>query len=110
MNRLKKPVLGQGDIKKGVENMAKVKIPQPLRNLTGGNNEVSLTGSKVGEVLSELEKEYPSIKERLRDDEGKLRRFINIFVNGDDIRHLEGEATPVSDSDEITILPAIAGG
>ncbi len=90
--------------------MIKVKIPQPLRNLTDGKDEVSLEGNEIGEILLELEKKYPGIKERLRDEEGKLRRFINIFVNGDDIRHLEGEATPVEERDEVSILPAIAGG
>ncbi len=90
--------------------MSKVKIPQPLRELTDGKEEVFVEGKTVGDVLKGLEKKHPEIKERLRNDENELRRFINIFVDGNDIRHLDGESTPVKDKTEVTILPAIAGG
>ncbi|MGM0441899.1 MAG: ubiquitin-like small modifier protein 1 [Elusimicrobiota bacterium] len=90
--------------------MTKVLIPQPLRKHTDNKSALEISGKSIDEVLKELEKKYPDIEERLRDEEGNLRRFINIFVNGKDIRLEEGENTPVSDEDEVSILPAIAGG
>ena len=90
--------------------MAKVKIPQPLRKLSEGKDEVTVEGESVEKVLESLEEKYPQIRERIRDEGGKLRRFINIFVNGNDIRHLQAEETPVKEDDEVSILPAIAGG
>ncbi len=90
--------------------MTKVLIPQPLRKHTDNKSTLDLKGESVDEILKELEINYPALKERLRDDEGNLRRFINIFVNGDDIRLKKGENTPVEDNDEVSILPAIAGG
>jgi molybdopterin synthase sulfur carrier subunit len=88
----------------------KVRIPTPLQNLTERNGEVTLGGATVGEVLAALETQYPGLRERLRDDSGKLRRFINLYVNDEDIRFLQNEETPLKDSDEISIIPAIAGG
>lgn len=87
-----------------------VRIPVLLRTLTSGKSEVSVEGSTVKEVLANLEAEYPGMRERFYDEEGKLRRFINIYVNSEDIRFLDGEATPVKDGDELSIVPAIAGG
>lgn len=87
-----------------------VRVPVLLRTLTSGKSEVFVEGSTVKEVLANLEAEYPGMKERFYDEEGKLRRFINIYVNSEDIRFLEGESTPVKDGDELSIVPAIAGG
>jgi len=88
----------------------KVRIPVLLRPLTGGAGEVESSGAKISELIDNLEAAHPGIKERLYGDDGKLRRFINIYVNNEDIRFLQGEDTPVKDGDEISIVPAIAGG
>jgi MoaD family protein len=90
--------------------MATVRIPTPLRKLTNGSEEVAAAGSNVGEVIINLEKQFPGIKERICDDQGKVRRFVNIFANDEDIRFLQNLETPVKDADEISIVPAIAGG
>lgn len=88
----------------------RVRIPTPLRRFTGGNEEVSLDADTVGRIVDDLEQRYPGIKERLCDEQGRLRRFVNIYVNGDDIRFLNSLDTAVKDGDEISIVPAIAGG
>lgn len=90
---------------------AKVLIPTPLRKLTNDLATVSIEGASVGEILANLGAAYPEITKRLFDDGGELRRFVNVYVNGDDIR-LDGNgmATPVKDGDEVSIVPAIAGG
>jgi sulfur-carrier protein len=90
--------------------MATVRIPTPLRKLTGGNEEVTAAGATIGDIIKALEQQYPGIKERLCDDSGQVRRFVNIFQNDEDIRFLQNLDTPVKDSDEISIVPAIAGG
>jgi sulfur-carrier protein len=90
--------------------MATVRIPTPLRKLTNGKEEVSASGATVGELLASLETQFPGIKERICDDAGKVRRFVNIFTNDEDIRFLKNLETPVKESDEISIVPAIAGG
>jgi len=90
--------------------MATVRIPTPLRKLTQGKEEVAAAGATVGELLVDLEKNYPGIKERICDAEGALRRFVNVFVKDEDIRFLQNLDTPVKDSDEVSIVPAIAGG
>jgi sulfur-carrier protein len=90
--------------------MAKVRIPTPLRKFTGGAEEVPASGATIGDVVSDMEKRYPGIKERLCDGDGKVRRFVNIYVNGDDIRFLSNLETAVKESDEVSIVPAIAGG
>ena len=87
-----------------------VKIPTPLQKLTKDRGEVTASGGTVGALISDLEKTYPGIRERLCDEQGKLRRFVNIYVNEEDIRFLKGEATPLKDGDEVSIIPAIAGG
>lgn len=87
-----------------------VRIPTPLQRQTQDRFQVVAEGKDVREVLLDLERQYPGIRERLYDEQGELRRFINIYVNTDDIRFLKGEATPVNDGDEISIIPAIAGG
>jgi molybdopterin synthase sulfur carrier subunit len=87
-----------------------VRIPTPLRRFTAGAEEVSAAGSTVGHVVEDLEKRFPGMKERLCDEDGRVRRFVNIYVNGDDIRFLNNLETSVKDGDEISIVPAIAGG
>jgi sulfur-carrier protein len=86
-----------------------VKIPSQLRTLTGNEAETAVEGSSVGEVLDALYDRYDGLRERITED-GELRRFVNVYVGGEDIRFGEGLDTPVSDGDEVTILPAVAGG
>jgi len=88
----------------------KVRIPAPLRKLTQDQPVVDISGSTVDEVLGNLEKAYPGLKERLYDESGQIRRFINIFVNGEDIRFKDGPKTKVQEGAEVSIIPAIAGG
>jgi molybdopterin synthase sulfur carrier subunit len=90
--------------------MATVRIPTPLRKLTEGKEEVAAAGATVGEVLANLDKAYPGIKARVCDDSGAVRKFVNIFANDEDIRFLNNLDTPVKESDEVSIVPAIAGG
>jgi len=90
--------------------MVNVRIPQPLRKLTGGASEVKVAGSTVIELIDNLEKEYPGIKERICEDNGKVRRFVNIYVNNEDIRFLQSTDTALKDGDEVSIIPAVAGG
>ena len=87
-----------------------VRIPTPLRKLTGGSESVEATSATVGAILEELESRHSGLREKICDENGKVRRFVNVFVNGDDIRFLGGLDMPVKDGDEISILPAIAGG
>jgi molybdopterin synthase sulfur carrier subunit len=86
-----------------------VRIPTPLRTLTGGADEVKAQGGTVGEVIDDLEKRHPGIKDRLLDEKG-VRRFINIYVGEEDVRFLEGLKTELKPGDAISIVPAIAGG
>lgn len=88
----------------------KVYIPAPLQKLTESKDEIECSGNNLAEILEDLERKYPGIKERLYDENGKLRRFINFYVNGQDIRFLKGVLTEVKDGDEVSIIPAIAGG
>jgi len=87
-----------------------VRIPTPLRKFTGGAESVPATGATIAAVVQDLESRHPGLKERLCDDSGKVRRFVNLYVNGDDIRFMGNLETPVKDGDEISIVPAIAGG
>ena len=87
-----------------------VLIPQPLRNLTGNLSKVSGEGSTLVQLVANLEGSYPGMKERVLDESGQLRRFVNIYVNGEDVRFTDGLATPLNDGDEISIVPAVAGG
>jgi molybdopterin synthase sulfur carrier subunit len=87
-----------------------VRIPTPLRRFTGGAEEVSATGATVAAVVEDLERNHPGLKERICDEGGKVRRFVNIFVNGDDIRFLNNLETAIKAGDEVSIVPAIAGG
>jgi len=88
----------------------KVRIPTPLQKLTKDQSEVSASGATIAEVLGSLEEQFSGMKERLYDEDGNLRRFINFYVNDEDIRFLDGDKTAVKDGDEISIVPAIAGG
>jgi sulfur-carrier protein len=86
-----------------------VRIPTPLRTLTGGEEQVKASGATVRQVLEQLEKNHPGIRERLLDDKG-VRRFVNIYVGDEDIRFLDGLDTKLSGGEELSIVPAIAGG
>jgi molybdopterin synthase sulfur carrier subunit len=88
----------------------KVRIPTPLQSLTNGEPEVQGHGSILREVLADLEAQFPGIRGRLYDEAGNLRRFVNLYVNDEDVRFLQGEDTAVGETDEISIIPAIAGG
>ncbi len=87
-----------------------VRIPQPLRNLTGNLSTVSASGSNLESLVANLEGTYPGMRERVMDETGQLRRFVNIYVNGDDVRFIDGLGTPLKDGDEVSIVPAVAGG
>ena len=88
----------------------KVRVPTPLMKLTDNQSEVTAEGATISEILNNLESQFAGIKERICDENGTPRRFINIYLNEEDIRFLEGESTVVKDGDEISIIPAIAGG
>ncbi len=92
------------------KHRAKVRIPTQLRNLAGGAAEVEVEGGTVGEVLAALEKAHPGFEGRLFDDEGKLRRFVNVFVADEDVRFLQGLDTQVPAGQTVSIIPAVAGG
>ena len=87
-----------------------VRVPTTLRTLTGGAAEVKVAGATVAEVLGSLESAHPGFRERILDDSGKLRRFVNVFVSDDDIRFLDGLDTAVPDGETVAIIPAVAGG
>jgi molybdopterin synthase sulfur carrier subunit len=88
----------------------RVRVPTPLRKYTQGQDEVSAQGDTVKAIVEDLEKSYPGIKERICDETGKVRRFVNVYVNGDDIRFLQNLETTLKEGDSISIVPAIAGG
>ena len=88
----------------------KVRIPTPLRKLTNNEEMVELSAGTVGGAITELQSRYPGIKERLVDETGAVRRFVNVYVNEEDIRFLQNQQTPLKDGDELSIIPAIAGG
>ncbi|MGN6694470.1 MAG: ubiquitin-like small modifier protein 1, partial [Aquihabitans sp.] len=86
------------------------RVPTTLRTLTAGASEVELSGATVGEVLDQLESAHPGFKDRLLDDEGGLRRFVNLYVADDDVRFRDGLDTPVADGETVSIIPAVSGG
>ena len=88
----------------------KVRIPTPLRKLTNDVEVVEVSAKNVSDAITELQGQFPGIKERLVDESGEVRRFVNVYVNEEDIRFLENQQTPLKDGDEISIIPAIAGG
>ena len=87
-----------------------VRIPTPLRRVTNGEDKASAEGDNLSQVIESLESHYPGIKERLCDEAGDLRQFVNIYINGEDVRFLEGLDTSTKTGDEISIVPAVAGG
>jgi molybdopterin converting factor small subunit len=87
-----------------------VRIPTTLRPLSGGQAEVKVEGATLDEVLTSLDSAHPGFRDRLFDDAGQLRRFVNVFVADDDVRYLQGLATPVPDGETVSIIPAVAGG
>ncbi|MER7771633.1 ubiquitin-like small modifier protein 1 [Kitasatospora sp. NPDC096140] len=89
---------------------ANVRIPTILRTYTGGAAEVTAEGATLGEVIADLEKNHAGISARILDDTGKLRRFVNVYVNDDDVRFAEGLATEIEDGAGVSIIPAVAGG
>jgi sulfur-carrier protein len=88
----------------------RVRVPTPLRRFTAGNDEIAAAGDSIRAVIEDIEKRHPGMRERLLDDKGELRRFVNIYLNGDDIRFLNQLNSKVKDGDDISIVPAIAGG
>lgn len=87
-----------------------VRVPTTLRTLTGGDSEVTVDGATVGDVLTALDAAHPGFKDKLFDDEGNLRRFVNVFVADDDVRFMDGLDTAVPDGETLSIIPAVAGG
>lgn len=90
--------------------MVTIRIPTTLRTLTGGSSEVQVDGATVGEALANLDGAHPGFQDRLFDEGGNLRRFVNVFLADDDVRYLDGVDTAVADGAEISIIPAVAGG
>ncbi|MBI2865421.1 MAG: MoaD/ThiS family protein [Chloroflexi bacterium] len=90
--------------------MVRVRIPTPLRKLSNGSSEVLINSASIADCVGALESQFPGFRERLCDEAGELRRFVNIYVNGEDVRFLEGLATPIKSGDEVSIVPAVAGG
>ena len=90
--------------------MAKVLIPTPLRQYAGGSDSVEVSAPTAGELLAKLTEQHPDLKKQIFNDEGKLRSFVNVYVNDDDIRYLDRDDTAISDGDTVSIVPSIAGG
>ena len=88
----------------------KVRIPTPLRRLTGDEEVVEVNAGTIGSAIAEMQRRFPGIAERLVDEAGNVRRFVNVYVNEEDIRFLKEKDTPLKDGDEVSIIPAIAGG
>jgi molybdopterin synthase sulfur carrier subunit len=87
-----------------------IRIPTTLRPMAGGKSTVQVDGTTVGEILGNLDAAHPGFKDRLLDEQGSLRRFVNVFVADDDVRYLQGLDTPVPDGETVAIIPAVAGG
>jgi len=87
-----------------------IRIPTPLRKLTNNEELVAVQSGTIGSAIKELQSRYPGIQERLVDEAGAVRRFVNVYVNEEDIRFLKNQDTPLKDGDEVSIIPAIAGG
>jgi molybdopterin synthase sulfur carrier subunit len=90
--------------------MPSVRIPTPLRKLTSDKDEVNISAATIAQLIDEMESQYPGIKSRLCDESGNVRRFINLYVNNEDIRFLKGKETALNEGDIVSIIPAIAGG
>lgn len=87
-----------------------IRIPTPLRKFTEGKSEVDVEGGTVREIFADVENRHGGLQAKIFDDSGEIRRFINVFVNGENVRHSQGLDTPVQDGDEVSVVPAIAGG
>ena len=87
-----------------------VRIPTPLRRLTNGEDKVDVEADSLGGVIDAMNDQYPGIRERICDDQGQLRNFVNVYVNGEDVRFLQGLETPMTSGDEVSVVPAVAGG
>ncbi len=87
-----------------------IRIPTPLRKLTHDEEVVETSAETISDAITDLESRYPGLQERLLDDDGQVRRFVNVYVNEEDIRFLQEKETPLKDGDEVSIIPAIAGG
>ena len=87
-----------------------IRIPSPLRRITGGQDRVEVEGSTLSETINGLESKFPGIKARLLDESGELKHFVNVYVNGEDVQFLQGLDTPITATDEVSIVPAVAGG
>lgn len=87
-----------------------IRIPSPLRRITGGQDRVEVEGSTLSETINGLEDKFPGIKARLLDETGELKHFVNVYVNGEDVQFLQGLDTPITSTDEVSIVPAVAGG
>jgi molybdopterin synthase sulfur carrier subunit len=87
-----------------------IRIPTPLRKLTNNEEVVEVKAATIGAAITELQTRYPGIRERIVDEKGEVRRFVNVYVNEEDIRFLQNQQTPLKDGDEVSIIPAIAGG
>lgn len=87
-----------------------VRIPGPLRKITGGADKIETDGQNLGELIDSLETQYPGMKDRLLDENGELRYFVNLYLNNEDVRFLEGLNTAIKSGDEVSIVPAVAGG
>ena len=90
--------------------MATVFIPSSLRRYTAGQSKAKVNGSTVNELMENLEQQYPGVKSRLCDESGQIKRYVNVFINDEEIRALQGADSPVSEKDEVSIVPAMAGG
>jgi molybdopterin synthase sulfur carrier subunit len=90
--------------------MSVVFIPSSLRRYTAGQSKVEVSGGNINEIIEDLERQYPGVKSRLCDDTGQIKRYVNVFVNDEEIRSLQGADTPLSEKDEVSIVPAMAGG
>ena len=90
--------------------MATVLVPTPLRRLTGGQSKLTVVGNDIGSLLRAVDTEYPGIADKVFDGDGNVKRFINVFLNDDEIRTLQGLETPVGENDRVSIVPAMAGG
>ncbi len=90
--------------------MSTVKLPPVLRKLSGGAKQVEVEGVTVGELLDSLDRKYPSIKSQLLTEDGQIARFVNVYLNDEDVRYLQGLVTPVKENDTLVILPAMSGG
>lgn len=90
--------------------MATIFVPTPMRKVTGGQNKIQIQAATVQEAIDAANATYPGFRERILDNDGEIKRFINVFVNGVDVRTLQGRGTPLQDTDQVAVIPAMAGG